>query len=320
MVHARSFSFTDDSTSVVFPTDHSTPMPANIGSPGAKAGPQSLETALLFFQLRCSQSSWYQELFQSCRAPLQNPDRYLWHVCQEMREWSDSFPDTLPLAFKDFFDLELLYSYVYCLTPNCRVETVSDYGKSLIFEYSMAFMQKIFPISRDPVNIAFYTYHDALRVYFVGTQFLVVLSENQITQDRLLAGNVPYIPPVPGTPPPPPIPLNTGLDNVERSINCIMHITETLKTFGNRWDDSQALHSSFKLRASSLLDNLHRRKQYSNNISRANHSPPLFMGQPSFNGLGNLVVDDWNMAAVFANGNINIGNGPSSMGGPRNGL
>ena len=192
MVHARSFSFSDDSTSVAYPSASTAP-----GTSGTSpvAGPHSLDTALLLFQLRFAQSNWYQELFQSSRDPLQNSSTYIWQMCQEMREWSESFPETLPLAFKDFFDLELLYSYVYCLAPSCRVRDVSEYGKTLIFEYSIAYMQKIFPISRDPVNRAFYTYHDALRVYFVGSQFLAVLSASQ---DQLLNGIVPYVPVVPG--------------------------------------------------------------------------------------------------------------------------
>jgi hypothetical protein len=238
MVHARSFSFTDDATSVAFPAVPNAPAPAGGGLPGQ----HTLETALLLFQLRQIQSSWYQELFQSSRDPLQNSSTYIWQMCQEMREWSESFPETLSLTFKDFFDLELLYSYVYCLAPSCRVQAVSGYGKTLIFEYSIAYMQKIFPISRDPINKAFYTYHDALRVYFVGSQFLAVLSENT---DQLLKGIVPHTPSLASSLPPPPLPSNGGAENVDRSINCVTHIRETLHLFGHRWDDSKALLSSF---------------------------------------------------------------------------
>jgi hypothetical protein len=236
-------------------------------------------------------------------------------MCQEMREWSESFPDTLPLAFKDFFDLELLYSYVYCLAPSCRVPAVSDYGKTLIFEYSIAYMQKIFPISKDPINTAFYTYHDALRVYFVGSQFLAVLTE---TQDKILNGILPYTPMIPGSPPPPPLPTNTGADNVDRSINCISHIKETLKTFGHRWDDSQALQSSFEGQAESILAVLHRRKHHVDDISRNSRSPGFIpQPQPVYDHMGNLVTDDWtNMGAMFGG----TGTLPAGHGGPAHGL
>lgn len=312
MVHARAFSFTDDSTSVAYPSLPTVVGPGNAGN--ALNGPQPLETALLLFQLRYTQSAWYQELFQSSRDPLQNASPYIWQTCQEMREWSESFPDTLPLAFKDFFDLELLYSYVYCLAPSCRVRAVSDYGKTLIFEYSIAYMQKIFPISRDPINTAFYTYHDALRVYFIGSQFLAVLTESQ---DQLLNGIVPYTPTIQGSPPPPPLPTNTGADNVDRSINCVTHIKETLKTFGHRWDDSQALQSSFEAQAGPMLAALYRRKQHVDDISRSSHSPPGFMPQPVYDHMGNLITDDWsNMGTVFTAANAL----QRSHGGPEHGM
>lgn len=277
-------------------------------------GPQSIETALLLFQLRQTQSTWYQELFQSSRHPLQNSSTYIWQMCQEMREWSESFHDSLPLAFKDLFDLELLYSYVYCLAPSCRVQTVIDYGRTLIFEYSIAYMQKIFPISRDPINTAFYTYHDALRVYFIGGQFLSVLSDDP---DYLLNGILPYTPMLAGAPPPPPLPSNAGVDSVDRSINCVMHIKETLRTFGHRWEDSKALLSSFEMQAEPILAALHRRKHHIEEIARSSHSPPAYMPQPVYDQMGSRAVNEWsNLGPAFNQGTMHGGHG----GGPPNGI
>jgi hypothetical protein len=303
MVQARSFSFTDDSTSVAYPLALNSPSSGTNNNP--VIGPHSLETALLHFQLRYIQSNWYQELHQSSREPMHNASTYVWQLCQEMREWSESFPDTLPLDFKNFFDLELLYSYVYCLAPSCRVRNVSDYGKTLIFEYSIAYMQKMFPISKDPINKAFYTYHDTLRVYFVGSQFLAVLSESQ---DRLLNGIIPYVAIVAGTSPPPPLPSSNGVDNVDRSINCITHINEILKTFGHRWDDSQVWQSTFESQATPLLAALHQRKLHGNDMSRSSHSPQDFMPRPMYDGMKNVPTDDWNMA-MYASPNIGQGGG-----------
>ena len=219
-------------------------------------------------------------------------------MCHEMREWSESFPETLPLAFKDFFDLELLYSYVYCLAPSCRVQTVSAYGKTLIFEYSIAYMQKMFPISKDPINTAFYTYHDALRVYFVGSQFIAVLIGNE---DQLLDSILPYTSPVAGSPPPPPLPSNGGVDNTDRSTNCITHIRETLKTFGHRWEDSKALLASFESQAEPLLATLRGRKRQIETRLKQGQSPPSFVSQASF-GTGNVAKDGWdNMGGSYVN-------------------
>jgi len=280
MVHARSFAFTDDSTSVEIPSilPRMTPISTAKGIPG----PQSLETALLLFQFRQVQSSWYHELFQSSRDPLHNSSTYVWKMCQEMREWSETFPDSLPLSFKEFFDLELIYSYVYCLAPSCRVQAVSTYGKTLIFEYSIAYMQKLLPICRDPINKAFYTYHDALRVFFIGSQFLAVLGEDQ---ERFLNGILPYPPTTDGGPPAPPLPLNSGIDNVDRSINCINHIKETLKTFSHRWEDCTALLSTFEIHADPLNAMLLRRKHHIDEFAQNNQwthglSPGFANGSP----------------------------------------
>ncbi|TVY85356.1 Positive regulator of purine utilization [Lachnellula suecica] len=303
MVHARSFSFTDDSTSVAFPVLSIGPT----SGPAANSltGPHSLDPAALLFQLRYTQSCWYQELFQSSRSPFENPSAFIWQICQEMREWSESFPDNLPLSFKDFFDLELLYSYIYCLAPSCRIQAVSLYAKTLIFEYSIAYMQKIFPISKDPVNKAFYTYHDALRVYFVGSQFIAVLLSDQ---DQLLSGILPFAPIAPGTPPPPPLPVNAGVDSVERSIRCMSHIQETLKTFGHRWEDSKALLSSYEAQVEPLLGALHRRRHHIDEMVRNSHSPPNFVSQHSFD----------QMRSVSNDGRANAGN--AFAGSPASGL
>jgi hypothetical protein len=315
MVHARSLSFTNDSTSVDFPSLSTGPTSG--AATKSLTGPHSLESAGLLFQLRYTQSCWYQELFQSSRSPLQNESVYIWQICQEMREWSESFPDSLPLSFKDFFDLELLYSYIYCLSPSCRIPAVSLYAKTLIFEYSIAYMQKIFPISRDPVNVAFYTYHDALRVYFVGSQFLAVLVSDQ---DQLLGGILPYTPIIPGNiPPAPPLPVNAGIDSVERSINCVKHIKETLRTFGHRWDDSKALLSNYEAQVEPMLTSLLQRKHHLGGIARNSHSPPGFVHQASFDRMGNISTDGWaNVGAAFASnplqGGVGLGPGGSAHG------
>lgn len=281
MVHARAFSFTDDSTSVIYPSASGVTNPFAIGN--ILAGPKSMDTALILFQLRYSQSSWYQELFQSRRDPMPNSSKYIWQMCHEMHEWSDSFPDTLPVAFKDFLDLELLYSYIYCLAPSCRVQTVSAYGKTLIFEYSIAYMKKMFQISKDPHNKAFYTYHDALRVYFIGSQFIAVLTESQ---DQLLNRIIPFEPLVPGSPPPPPLPPSSGgANNIDRSLDCIAQIKDILHTFGQRWEDSKALLSSFEGRAAAVFASLCQRKHPFDGMSQ-HTTPPTFLPQNSFENMG----------------------------------
>lgn len=255
MVHARPFSFTDDATSVEFPTQSATALVSGIE--GSLPGPNSVHAALLFFQLRLAQSTWYQDLFQSSTEELPVSSPYIWKMCHDMRSWAETFPKSLPAGIRGLFDLELLYSYVYCLAPSCRVPAVSDLGKTLIYEYSMQYVDMIFPISKDPVNTGFYTYHDALRVFFIGSQFLAVIRDNA---DRILSGVRPYSPTTQGGPPPPPIPNIGRHDNLERSIRCIEQILDVLEIYGDRWSDSRALQSNFRIQAEPVLHDLHNRK------------------------------------------------------------
>jgi len=294
MVHARAFSFTDDTTSVQLPSIPATIPP--LGLEGPLSRPHSLHTARILFQLRRAQSSWYQELFQSSRDPLRQSSTYIWQMCHDMRSWSESFPPNLSPAIKSLFDLELLYSYVYCLAPSCRVPAVSDLGKTLIFEYSLAYIDKIYPISKDTINAAFYTYHDALRVYFIGSQFIAVLSDHA---DQLLHGIVPYVAAMAGGPPLPPIPNIGRSDNVDRSILCIDHIIEILKKYGERWEDSKALQSNFEAQAGPLSADLRRRRHHLNTQARNSRSPGDEHGQIS------PQAEDW--------GNLDQVYGPSSI-------
>lgn len=298
MVHARAFSFTDDSASVIYPSASGVSNPSALGN--ILAGPKTMDTALTLFQLRYIQSSWYQELFQSSRDPLPNASHYVWQMCHDMREWFDSLPDTLPGAFRDLFELELLYSYVYCLAPSCRVLTVSAYGKTLIFEYSITYMQKMYQITKDPQNKAFYTYHDALRVYFVGSQFNAVLTESQ---DQLLNRIIPFEQLIPGSPPPPPLPPSSGgANNIDRSITCIVQIKEILRTYGERWDDSNALLSSFESQAQPVLSSLYHRKNPFDGLSPQN-SPPAFLSQSSFDTISNYGSHGWQHLSPPFSGN-----------------
>lgn len=291
MVHARAFSFTDDSTSVAYP---SSPASLALGKTGNSiTGQHSMEIALLLFELRWAQSAWYQELFQSSRETMQNSTAYIWQMCNDMREWSEGFPKTLPLSFREFFELELLYSYIYCLAPSARVPVVMDLGKTLIFEYSISYMQKISRITKNPGNKTFYTYHDALRVYFIGSQFLAILSQSQET---LLNGIIPYAAPVVSGPPAPTLPTRSDcLDNVHRSINCIGLITEALKTFGDRWVDSKALQTSFSMQAEAMLAILHRRKQCALEVPGSGPDPGVFPSYDQRNSKAQAMNEyEWN--------------------------
>jgi len=258
MVHARAFGFTDDAINVAFPS--STGMGRIPSASGLITGPQSADPALLLFQLRRTQSHWYQYLFQSDPTPLPDAASYIWQMCLEMREWGELIPDDLPKGIRELFDLELRYSYVYCIAPSARAPHMTDYGRTLIFEHAMAYLNAVHVVAHGALNAAFYTYHDALKVYFMGTQMLTVLRD---AEDVLLSGAPVPIPPTrPGTAPPPPLPLRQGgEDNLTRSLYCLERVPATLRKFGERWEDSLSFMDNFETISADLLERLRSRKR-----------------------------------------------------------
>ncbi|KAG5664100.1 hypothetical protein KAF25_006685 [Fusarium avenaceum] len=263
MVHARTFSFTDDTVNVAFPQASSNARKSSVS--GAITGPQPADPALLLFQLRRAQSHWYQELYQSGSVPLQDPISYIWKMCLDMREWQDTLPNNLPPQIRQLFEQELRYSYVYCIAPSARAPSITDYNRILIFEHSMAYLDTVHDIAHGAQNSGFYTYHDVLRVFFMVNQFLAVLRD---AEDMLLSGMPVPIPIArPGTAPAPPLPRRlqpqgmNGEDNLDRSLRCLDKVSQTLDTYGDRWVDASTWRESFGMRSQKTVERLSRRKQ-----------------------------------------------------------
>ncbi|KAK1676052.1 fungal-specific transcription factor domain-containing protein [Colletotrichum godetiae] len=254
MVRARSFSFTDDSINVEYPSNSGL-------TSGPITGPQSADSALVLFQLRRLQSEWYQTLFQGDAAPLSDAASFIWQMCLEMREWHESLPDNLPSGIREFFELELRYSYIHCLAPSDRQPHLTDYTRKLIFEHAIAYMNTIHSVVHGSVNTAFYSSLDALKVFFVATQFFTVFNEKR----ELLISEQRIIPPItrPGTAPPPPLPHRPagGEDSLDRSMRCLQQVVETLGRYSQRWDIASSLKTTFEGLSSELFSWLQVRRQ-----------------------------------------------------------
>ena len=244
LVQTRAFSFSDDSAKVKVPfTKQSNSPPAS--PPAGSASPQKLwlqsyEQALDLINLRKLQSSWYTDLFQSGRTRWEDPYSYLWDTCDAMRKWFDNITGPTTPNMRAFFELDLLYSYVYVLSPSPRVPVIQPFAQKLIFEYCIRYADLMLHLISDPTYTAPLTFYDAMRVYMTGRQFLDVLQHNT---DMLLNGFVPPHPEVkPSAAVPPPLPVvpppqgeSIQRFTTVRSINCIKQITECLARFGIRW-------------------------------------------------------------------------------------
>ncbi|KKA26317.1 hypothetical protein TD95_001753 [Thielaviopsis punctulata] len=269
MVHARAFSFTDDAMSVVVPKapllKSDQPPVANNGAPPTGPAPPALiQPAQYLFQMRRTQSLWYQTLFQSDGEDLPDPPSFIWKMCSDMKDWNSNLPSTQPNYIAKLFDLELRYSYVYCIAPSSRAPQITDYGRVLIFEHTTAYLETIHRVVNAPSNAAFYTYHDALKVYFMASQFLAVLRG---AEDMLLMGAPVPVPVVnPGCPPPLPLPSRVYLrgrdeENLDRSLRVLQLVVETLELYGKRWSDALSLMQNFQMISAEVVQRLQVKQQ-----------------------------------------------------------
>jgi hypothetical protein len=244
LVQTRAFSFSDDSAKVKVPfgkppsSQPTSPTPA--GTASQKPWLQSHEQALDLINLRQLQSVWYTDLFQSGRTRWDEPYQYIWNTCDAMRKWFDNLSPSTTSNTRAFFELDLLYSYVYILSPSPRVPVINPFAAKLIFEYCIRYADLMLRLISDPRYTAPLTFYDAMRVYMTGRQFLDVL---QHSTEPLLNGFIPPHPEVrPSTAPPPPMPVvplppgdTLSHFNTVRSIRCIDQIADCLSRFGIRW-------------------------------------------------------------------------------------
>lgn len=178
---------------------------------------------------------------------------------------------------RELFDLEVRYSFVYCLAPSARAPCMTDYGRLLIFEHTLAYLDRMYEVAFNGSKAAFYTYHDALRVFFMVNQFVAVLWD---AEDLLLAGVSVAPPPTErGKPPPPPLPARSGGpagDNLDRSLRCLERTIDLLGKFGEQWTNAASLKQSLELTTSDLMGRLRMRQQIRQRASPSQSvSPPM---------------------------------------------
>lgn len=229
MVHARPFSFKDDDISVRLP------------SPSVNN--ERSDPSIPLFELRRLQSGWYQTLVQTdSNDPLRDPVQYVWQKYHETQRWSKELTLDLPATIRTAFDLELDYSSVYLVVPSPRTPKLTDHGRLLIFEHTIRYLYRMYEVVKASPSEGFYTYHDALKVFFMGSQLVTVLrdpGESDLWQS--LGATKP-----PQQTPPLPERLDKDLsDAIARSNSCLDKVNETLKLYGERWEQVKTLADHF---------------------------------------------------------------------------
>ncbi|KAK0774533.1 hypothetical protein LTR75_016835 [Friedmanniomyces endolithicus] len=152
LVQTRAFSFSDDSANVKIPfTKMSAVQPSPLNGNGSqKSWLQSYEQALDLINLRQLQSTFYTDMFQSGRAPWEEPYPYVWNTCDMLRKWFANISFSTSQNMRAFFEVDLLYSYVYVLSPSPRVPTIDSFAAKLIFEYCIRYADLMLRLISDP--------------------------------------------------------------------------------------------------------------------------------------------------------------------------
>lgn len=232
------------------------------------------------------------DLFQSGRKPWPDPYPYIWKQYARMSDWFQELPQNMLPSVKSCFELELLYSYVYILSPSPRIPHIHEYAQRLIFEHCIAYATNLLFIINQPLNTTRppLTFYDAMRAYMTGRQFVDVLSRNMDTllSPHLPVSPTPFVsqpesedplaPPIQVSAPPFPSPsLPEGQmvppDPVVRAIGAIDDFTSILSKFGLRfgfihWRDR------FQRESASLSAQLHQRNSMSPQTSPPMHQVP----------------------------------------------
>ncbi|KAI9730541.1 MAG: hypothetical protein M1834_005782 [Cirrosporium novae-zelandiae] len=255
MTHSRSFSFTDDSARVEYPSIPDFALSTRFGLENAQLFRQTLDPALNLFKIRQIQSTWYQELNQSSRIPNPNPERFIWSVCHEMLAWFQDIPGTTPQPLLNLFELELYYSYITACAPSCKIPSISDFNKILVFEYSIQYAEKLCFTIHAPRVHAFFTYYEVLRAHFVGKLFLDIL---WMSYDQILSSSTPKILSLSSESiSPPPLPPGDRTNNATRATNCITSLMTVMEYSHQRWPDvTPSVRDAFEKESALMLGKL----------------------------------------------------------------
>ncbi|KAI5805925.1 fungal-specific transcription factor domain-containing protein [Geopyxis carbonaria] len=235
MVLQRPFTFSDDSVQVVLPRVEDTSLAQHLVTRGTLT---PMAAAVHLFKLRQLQSNWYQTLHLCGNELLEDPASYVHEHTEKLARWREQIPETISQFTRDWLLLEWHYLNVYVAAPSPKIPRISAEAMTQIFGHCASYAIAFRAILNDSGNSRFvYTYHDALRTYFVGSNLLHTLYHAEGT---LL----------------PPTAQEKDLERASESIHAIVFVLSNMII---RWPDSEALRDKFHSEANYILAKLKRR-------------------------------------------------------------
>jgi len=232
MVLQRPFTFSDDSVLVDLPKLEDPEVAKQIIVRGTLT---PMATAIHLFHLRKLQSEWYQFLHLSGSEPLQDPTAYFRSKTAILKEWLDKIPETINSSTRDWLYLEWCYLNVYTAAPCPKIPRPCDEAVAQVFQNCVSYALVFRNILQNS-NVSFvYTYHDALRTYFIGNNFLHAFWRSE---DAVIAGS-----------------------NVTSAIDAVKAIIFVLTSMIVRWQEVEVLRDKFRVESGYMLRNLEARQQ-----------------------------------------------------------
>lgn len=217
MVLQRPFTFSDDSVMVELPKVVNSDVAKQMAVRGTLT---PMVAAVKLFELRKLQSEWYQHLHLSGNVPMENPKLYCQKRTEMLKEWLDTMPESINQSTKDWLYLEWSYLNVYAAAPCPKIPRPSDEAMIQVFNNCVNYALRFRSILQDSNARFVYTYHDALRTYFIGNNFLHAVWHSE---DAII-----------------------GESNVESAFDAIKAIIFVLTSMIVRWQEVETLRDRFR--------------------------------------------------------------------------
>ncbi|KAF8461868.1 fungal-specific transcription factor domain-containing protein [Kalaharituber pfeilii] len=227
MVLQRPFSFSDDAIDVQLPKAHDIQNPKTIN---LKGNLTPMAAAVHLFELRKHQSAWYQKLYHTGNEPSPDPKPDYFARREVLERWFSAMPEGISKPNKDWLALEWHYLYVYASAPCPKMPQPCKEALMAIFTHCAQYAIKFRQILADLNNRTVYTFHDALRPYYVGMNLLHALWHNEE------------------------VVLNEN--NIGTAMEGIKATTYVLGAMTGKWEDAERLRNQFRQDASFMMARL----------------------------------------------------------------
>ena len=202
-------------------------------------------------EIRRTQSTIWQDLYQSSRAPLKDPYSYVWDKFHEVHQWFEDLPPSRPRPVWDLTKLEMQATIIQLLAASPRIPVTSELAQSFLYEYCLEYCHGIGVAIDDKINFASLSYTSGIRVRRISSIFL---QNFRAHREWLLRGAIPRNDPhSKGSKAPPSYPYPARSNNAERTMDFVYKMSSSLEYLGRRFG-IPSWKEDFQIEAQPIID------------------------------------------------------------------